>query len=192
MAGFDPTHAVRFDLPHGSVVAGRGERHVLVPCATLDDLVLTAGTEAAMTVGRALGASIGERVAERAGGTTALRSAPLGDVVRDLAGELAVCGIGAASVERWGKALVVVVERPAFADLHFLASILEGLLDRARHAPGSAEGAPQVRCLSLGRDGSAVRFLVATEATVVKARQLLGAGMPWGDVLTRLQPQGGA
>ncbi|MGO9711182.1 MAG: hypothetical protein ACLQBL_20135, partial [Polyangiaceae bacterium] len=69
LAGFDPTHSVRFDLPRGSVVAGGEVRHVLLPCSALDDLVLTAGTEAANTVGRALGASIGKRVAARLGGS---------------------------------------------------------------------------------------------------------------------------
>ena len=47
MAGFDPTHSVRFDLPRGSVIAGGEERHVLLPCGALNDLVLIAGTEAA-------------------------------------------------------------------------------------------------------------------------------------------------
>ena len=145
MAGFDPTHAVRFDLPRGSVVAGGDERHVLLPCAALDDLVLTAGTEAATSVGRALGTSIGEQVAARFGGTAALRATPIEEVVRELAGELATRGLGVASVERWGRALVVAIDRPAVADLTFLASIVEGMLEGASDTPA--------RCTSLGRDG---------------------------------------
>ena len=39
-----------------------------------------------------------------------------------------------ATVERWGRALVVVVEKPAVADLPFLASILEGMLAGASDA----------------------------------------------------------
>ena len=65
MAGFDPTHSVRIDLPRGSVIAGGEERHVLLSCAALNDLVLVAGTEAATAVGRALGNSIGARAAAR-------------------------------------------------------------------------------------------------------------------------------
>jgi hypothetical protein len=183
MAGFDPTHSVRFDLPRGSVIAGGEERHVLLPCAALNDLVLVAGTEAAAAVGRTLGASIGKRIAGRLGGVTGLRGSTLEEVVRDLAGELATLGLGVASVERWGRALVVAVERPAIADLPFLASILEGTLEAASEAP--------VRCTSLGRDGAIVRVLVAGEAAVGRARAMLDTGATWGDVLARLQRGGG-
>jgi hypothetical protein len=182
MAGFDPTHSVRFDLPRGSVVAGGDERHVLLPCSALDDLVLTAGTEAAATVGRTLGAAIGEQVAERFGGIAALREAPIAQVVREMAGELATRGLGVASVERWGRALVVAVERPAVADLQFLAAIIEGMLAGASDA--------KVSCAPLGRDGGAVRILVGAERTIARARAMLDVGTPWGDVLVRLQKKG--
>jgi hypothetical protein len=183
MAGFDPTHSVRFDLPRGSVIAGGEERHVLLSCAALNDLVLVAGTEAATAVGRALGSSIGARVAARLGGAARLRGATIEEVVRDLAGELATLGLGLASVERWGRALVVVVERPAVSDLPFLASILEGMLEAASETP--------LKCMSLGRDGAVVRVLVGGELAIARARGMLDAGATWGDVLTRLQRKGG-
>jgi hypothetical protein len=179
MAGFDPTHSVRFDLPRGSVVAGGEQRHVLLPCTALDDLVLTAGTEAAVSVGRALGTSIGEQVAERFGGIAALREAPIAQVVREIAGELATRGLGVVSVERWGRALVVAIERPAVADLAFLAAIVEGVIAGASEA--------RVWCTSLGRDAAVVRVLVAGERAVARARAMLDVGTPWGDVLVRLQ-----
>jgi hypothetical protein len=182
MAGFDPTHSVKFDLPRGSVVAGGEQRHVLLPCSALDDLVLTAGTEAATSVGRALGAAVGEQVAERFGGIAALREAPVAQVVREMAGELATRGLGVASVERWGRALVVAIERPAVADLEFLAAIVEGMIAGASEA--------KVSCASLGRDGATVRILVAGERAVARARAMLDVGTPWGDVLVRLQKKG--
>jgi hypothetical protein len=184
MAGFDPTHSVRFDLLRGSVVAGGDVRHVLLPCAALDDLVLIAGTEAATTVGRALGSGIGKRIAARLGGAAGLRSASLPDVVHELAGELATMGLGVASVERWGRALVVAIDRPAVADLPFLASIVEGMLEAASDA--------KVSCTPLGRDGSSVRILVGGESAIERARALLEEGVPWGDVLARLQRKGGS
>jgi hypothetical protein len=185
MAGFDPTHSVRFDLPRGSVTAGGDERHILVPCTALNDLVLVAGTEAAAAVGRALGVSIGDRIAARRGGPGALRGVEIEDVVRDIAGELATLGLGVASIERWGRALVVAMDRPAVTDLPFLASIIEGMLEAASQAP--------VRCLSLGRDGTLVRILVAGEKAVARAQAILATGATWGDVLTRLQrKEGGA
>ncbi len=183
MAGFDPTHSVRFDLPRGSVTAGgEDERHVLLPCAALNDLVLIAGPEAASAVGRALGTSIGERVAARLGGTGAARGASIESVVKDITAELATLGLGAASIERWGKALVVAIDRPAVADLPFLASIVEGMLEAAGNAP--------VRCVSLGRDGSRARVLVAGETAVARAQRMLEGGAVWGEVLTRLQRKG--
>ena len=183
MAGFDPTHAVRFDLPRGSVTAGGEERHVLLPCAALDDLVLIAGPEAAGAVGRALGASLGKRVAARLGGASGLREVPIERAVSEMAGEMAIAGLGAASIERWGRAMVVAIERPAVADLPFLASIVEGMLEAASDAP--------VRCTSLGREGGVARVLVAAEPTVARARAMLDKGAAWGDVLARLQAKGG-
>jgi hypothetical protein len=155
---------------------------VLVPCAALDDLVLIAGPEAAAAVGRALGASIGARIAARLGGTFGLRGASLERVVSELAGELCVVGLGSASMERWGRALVVAVDRPAVSDLPFLASILEGMLEAASGAP--------VRCVSLGRDGPVARVLVAGEAAVTRAKAMLDQGAAWGEVLGRLQAKG--
>jgi len=182
MAGFDPTHSVRFDLPRGSVLAGSDERHVLLSCAALNDLVLIAGTEAAGAVGRSLGSSIGARIAARRGGAGALQSASVEDFVREMASELATLGIGLASIERWGKALVVAVDRPAVSDLPFLASIVEGMVEAASDRP--------VRCLSLGRDGSTVRILVAGETAIERARIMLETGTAWGEVLMRLQHKG--
>src|SRR5215469_14307836 len=107
MAGtsFDPTHAVRFDLPHGSVRAGgEEERVLLVPTSALDELVLSAPPEAVEALGRALGAAIGRRAASRMDA----KSASVEAFVTQLAGEAAIAGIGALSVERWGRALVVV------------------------------------------------------------------------------------
>jgi hypothetical protein len=158
-------------------------RHVLLPCSALDDLVLTAGTEAANTVGRALGTSIGKRVAARLGGSAGLRGAPIAQVVRDMAGELATLGLGVASVERWGRALVVAIERPAVADLPFLAAIVEGMLEGASEA--------KVSCTSLGRDGALARILVASESAIARARKMLDAGTPWDEALVRLQRKGG-
>jgi len=182
LAGFDPTHSVRFDLPRGSVLAGGDERHVLLPCAALNDLVLIAGTEAATAVGRALGTSIGRRIAARVGGAGEVRGASIESVVRDIAGELATLGLGVASVERWGRALVVVIERPAVADLPFLASIVEGVLEAASNA--------RVRCASLGRDGTVARILVGGESAIARAQALLEQGIAWGDVLSQLQTPG--
>src|SRR5262245_58903912 len=133
MAGptFDPTHTVRFDLQRGSVTAGGGERQVVLGCAALDDLVLIAGPEAAAAVGRTMGASLGERAAARLGGAKGVNAASSETVLAHLGGELSLSGFGVLTIERWGQAMVLVVDRPAVRDLTFLASILEGAVEAA-------------------------------------------------------------
>ena len=179
MATFDPTHAVRFDLPRGSVTAGANERHVLLTCAALDDLVMIAGPEASAAVGRSLGSALGSRVALRLGGAEAVGASSVETVLAHLCGELSLAGLGALAIERWGRALVLVVDRPAVADLTFLASILEGALETASGRPA--------RCLSLGRDGTLARALVASDRTIERARSWLDEGLAWGEVVARLQ-----
>jgi hypothetical protein len=182
MAGFDPTHAVTFDLAHGTVTAG-DQRHVLLSSAVVDDFVLIAGPEAAAAVGRAFGMVMGRRLAVRRGGTLGVRAASVDEVVTDIAGELAVAGLGAAALERWGRALVVVIDRPAVSDLPFLASIVEGMIDAAT---GS-----MALCTSLGRDGTLARFLIAGARSTGRAREMLAQGSAWGEVVARLQAQAG-
>src|ERR1700730_14583779 len=97
---FDPTHAVRFDLPRGSVRTRRDDdRVLLVPTAALDDLVRSAPPAAVEGLGRALGAAIGRRAAASMGDP---QSASIDVFVAHLAGEAAGAGVGGVSVERWG------------------------------------------------------------------------------------------
>src|ERR1700690_235006 len=107
-SSFDPTHAVRFDLPRGSVrTRGDDDRVLLVPTAALDDFVRSASPEAVERLGRSLGAAIGRRAAARMGDP---QGASLDSFVAQLAGEAAIAGVGALSIERWGRALVIVIE----------------------------------------------------------------------------------
>ncbi|HEY8041852.1 MAG TPA: hypothetical protein VIF15_18740 [Polyangiaceae bacterium] len=169
---FDPTHAVRFDLPRGSVRAG-GEGVLLVPTAALDDLVLSAPAEAIEALGRALGAAIGRRAAARMNPSTAAIEA----FVTHLAGEAAIAGVGALSVERWGRALVVVVE-----DSPLVGTLLSPLVAAAVEA---ASGRP-VACTLLSRDERSARILVGSERGVGRVREWVAAGVPWGEAIARL------
>src|SRR3954468_6304383 len=98
---FDPNGAVRFDLRAGAASDSRGARLVLVPSAVL----ATLGPDALTKVGLAIGRACGERVASRLGGDGGVRNAPLEVVISHLAGELAIAGVGAIHVERWGRAM---------------------------------------------------------------------------------------
>jgi len=172
---FDPTHTVRFDLPSGSVRTGGDDDPVLlVPCTALDELVLSAPTEAVEVLGRALGAAIGRRTAAR---LKAPEGASVEAFVTQLAGEGAVAGIGVLSIERWGRALVVVIERSPLAGAllaPFVASAVEAALGR------------KVWSLLLSRDERAARVLVASERAVDRVRETIAAGKPWGQAIASL------
>jgi hypothetical protein len=176
---FDPTHAVRFDLPHGSVRAGRdgGERVLLLPTSALDDLVLSAPPEAVEALGRAIGAAIGRRAAGRMDPKTASIDA----FVTQLAGEAALAGVGALSIERWGRALIVVVE-----DSPLPGALLSPVISAAVEAASGR----RVACALLSRDERSARVLLGSDSGVARARDWIAAGVPWGEALVKLH--GGA
>jgi hypothetical protein len=176
---FDLTQAVRFDLESGSVRArGEEERLVLLPATALANLLLYASADAGAGLGRAVGESIGRRVAARlAGGSTPT----IEGFTTALAGEAAVAGIGVLSVERWGRALVVVIEQsPLPASL--MAPLVAGALEL---------GAGRKAYAALLMHGeSASRVLVASEGGIERVRGWIASGVSWGDALVKLQGGG--
>jgi hypothetical protein len=177
-ASFDPRHAVRFDLPQGSVRAGGdGERVLLVPTQALEELVLSAPSEAVEALGRALGSAIGRRAAARMDAQTASVEA----FATQIAGEAAVAGVGALRVERWGRALVVVVEGSTL-----VGTLLAPLVAAAIEAASGR----RVFTTVLARDEREARILVGSEAGVARVREWIGSGMAWGQALTRLHGGG--
>jgi hypothetical protein len=179
---FDPSKAVTFDLGSGLVHLEGAPSRTLVPAEALGALCASAGPEATAAFGRAMGAPIGQRVASRfAGdGTEGVRAASIEGVVDHLGGELALLGLGALALERWGHALVLVLDHsplPASGD-----ALLEAVLASALEA---ATGRP-AQTLAIGRDGARVRFLVAGRAAVEKARGWIAQGMSWGEAIAKL------
>jgi len=176
---FDPTHAVRFDLPQGRVHAGgESERVLLVPSGAIDDISLSAPPEAVEALGRAIGASIGRRAAARMGNAQAVS---LEAFVTQLAGEFAISGVGVLSIERWGRALVAVVE----------GSPLNGtLLAPLVAASLEASSGRGVSCALLARDEYMARLFVGSPSGVDRMRDWIGSGVSWTDAIARLQ--GGA
>jgi hypothetical protein len=176
---FDPARAVDFDLARGTVQGSSGHRVVLVPNAVLDEMIRLLPAPDAARVARAIGVACGARVAERLGGVDEVRAADIELVTGHLAGELAVAGVGAMRLERWGRALVVVLANPAIGNGAALASIVEGAL-------GEATGR-EVACAVIAREDGSARVLVANKAGIERAVGWLAEGVPWGDVLARLQ-----
>ena len=178
---FDPSHAVTFDLAHGLVHLEDAPSRVLVPADALAALALEASAAARAAFARALGAPLGARAARRLGDT---RGATVDHVVDHLGGELALAGLGSLSIERWGRALLIVVDQ---SPLGGAEGVLEAVLSAAL---GSATGR-EVRCVRLMSDATRARFLVASASTEAKARALLAEGVSWGEVLVKLH-EGGA
>lgn len=186
LPSFDPTKAVTFDLARGLVRLDDDTPRLLVPAGALLALVKAAGPGATESFAKALGEPLGERVSRRLSGSEALRAASPDVVLDHLGGEFALVGLGTLSIERWGRALLLVVDRSPLAqdnDATLLTHVLEAALHQATGRT--------VRCVLLS-GGAQARFLIAGDAAAVKARQWLASGTSWGEVLARLHAPGGA
>jgi len=102
-----------------------------------------------------------------------------------------VAGFGVFGIERWGRAMVLVVEHAPRVGGTFIASVLEGTLEGATQT--------QVACTVLagGLAGSLAtasvqRILVANADAIERVRALIAEGTSWADALSRLQARVGA
>jgi hypothetical protein len=172
---FDPNGAVRFDLRSGSASDSRGARLVLVPSAALELL----SSEALAKIGEEIGKGCGSRIAARLGGDGGVRAAELENVITHLAGELAIAGVGAVHVERWGRAMVAIVTNASIADEAFVAGALSGAL--------SAASGRQVTAAALGREGNVGRYFIGSAATSDRVRGLVASGKSYAEVVATLQ-----
>lgn len=178
MAGphFDPNGAVRFDLRAGAASDGAGKRLVLVPSAALESL----GPDALARMGRELGRACGARVSQRLGGTGAVRSASVEVFVSNIAGELAIAGVGAVHIERWGRALLAVVTNASVSDEAFAGAVLAGALSEA--------SGRDVAAASLGRESdSSTRYFLGSPATAARAQALAAQGTSYAQIVAMLQ-----
>ena len=179
---FDPTDAVRFDLPRGSVhTRGDDERVVLVPAAALSAVVASAASvspEAVDALGRALGSALGRRAAIRTGH---VEGASPEAFVTQLAGEAAIAGVGVLSVERWGRAMVVVIEGSPLASA-LLAPIVTSAIEAA--------SGRRVWGALLSRDDRLARVFVGSEGAAGRVRAWIASGMAWGDAVVKLHGAG--
>lgn len=193
---FDPTEAVTFDLAFGHIHLDGAPHRVMIPAPALVKLCRAAGddetADLAYAIGEAMGRRVAVRLAARAGAQTdgdkrrheAVRAAGIDQVVGELAGEMAIAGMGALGAERWGKALALVVAQSPFGEDG--DDLLAGILQAALRAMTGASA----RIVRLVRDPDRVRFLVVGGATVEAVRARLGKGESWGAVLAALQPGG--
>jgi hypothetical protein len=174
MANAEP---VRFDLATGRVETDAGERLVLVPLPSFDELVEWAGPDVASRFARGIGASIGRRIASRLGHAAGVRGASLEGFVTEMALQMALSGWGSPSIERWGKALVVSVEHAPTRDRGVVVAFVEGAL-------GAAVGT-EVHGAALSADGS-VRVLLTNATRAAEARGWTSDGVSAAEVIARL------
>jgi hypothetical protein len=175
------SHPVRFDLSTGQVQTGEGERLIVIPLSALDELAQTAGVPAASRFARGIGVAIGRRLAGRLGSIDGIRAASLEAFVSGLALEVALAGWGSLSVERWGRAMVVVVDHAPVKEPGIVSALVEGAIEAA--AGREAHG------VALAGTGPA-RVLVASEKTAARARLWTAEGVSGTDVIARLHGAG--
>ncbi|MFT3774501.1 MAG: hypothetical protein QM820_54785 [Minicystis sp.] len=176
---FDPSKAVTFDLAHGLVHLEGAPSRLLVPADALAPLIEAAGPAAAAAFGRSIGEAMGRRVASRLH-AEGVGAAAVDVVVEHLGGELALTGLGSLGLERWGRALVLVVDQSP------LGAGGDALLEAALAGAVETAAGRSVRALLLGRDGVRARFFVGGEAGTEKVKGWLAQGISWGDALVRL------
>ncbi|MCK6591126.1 MAG: hypothetical protein L6Q76_26535 [Polyangiaceae bacterium] len=180
---FDPSKAVTFDLGNGLVHVEGAPSLLLVPGEALAELCAAAGPEAVAAFGRSIGEPMGQRLASRfaaAGVEGAVGGASLDAVVDHLGGEIAVAGLGSLELERWGHALVLVIDHSP------LGAGGDALIEALLAAAIETATGKRVRTLALAREATRARFLVAGNAAVEKARAWLAGGMSWGEALAKL------
>jgi hypothetical protein len=180
MANGEP---LRFDLATGQVKTAAGERLLLIPLSTLDDLAKSAGVPTASRVARGLGVSLGRRAAAKLGSIDGVRGASLETFVSELAFEVALSGWGSLTLERWGKAMVLALDHAPVAERGVVAALVEGAIEAAagREVHGAALA---------GNGETAVRVLLASETTAEKARVWSAEGVAASEVIARLHGQG--
>lgn len=187
-APYRPDHDVTFDLAHGLVHLEGAPARVLVPADALGALCAAAGPDATATFGRAMGRAMGLRVAGRlaapAGAGDAARggalSATVETMVDHLGAELSLAGLGSLGIERWGHALVIVVDHCP------LGARGDALLEAVLSEAVGALSARSVHAVLLARDGVRARLLLANGAAAERVRAWLAGGSSWGEALTRL------
>ncbi len=180
---------VDFDLSRGrvdrrapaDVKGGQDEQVALVPISALVGLEKLAGHDVTRKFARTIGVSLGRRVATKLGSATAVGGASLEGFVSALAAEIAVSGWGALHLERWGKAMVLVVEHAPALPAGAFAALLEGAVEAA-----AAREVHAVALTGERGDSSAVRVLVASAKSAEAARRWLIEGATEADVIRRL------
>jgi hypothetical protein len=177
--------AVTFDLARGVVRLGANAPGLLVPADALGALLAAAGPEARRAFGHALGEDLGRAAADRLAfdaldRMSAVLAASPEEVLTELAAAWALAGLGALGMERWGRALVMVVEGAP------LGGEGDALLEAALESAISSASGREARVTAIAREPMRARFLVGGVGAAAKARALVARGLSWTEALGAL------
>lgn len=180
---FNPAQALKFDFGCGHVTLEGQEHCVVVPRPALIELLTAAGDEAVRNFGHQLGANVGRRIAERLG--SSIQQTSVDVFVDHLGGELALLGLGSLSVERWGMALVVVMQGVAGGktSTDLICAVIAGALQRALSRDAAV--------IELARNETDLRLLVISKYAAPRVQQWLDDKVPWGEIIARLHERRG-
>jgi len=175
--GFDPGGYFAFDLARGAVHTRHGERVLVLASDVLGPLVSTAVRQGDLTAVRMLGKRIGEDAQRSLGGE--VKSATPESVITHASGMLSLLGWGTLQLERWGHALVLVLEGAPSLDGERLglAALLGGLL--------TSLAGRDVACVPV--DGT--RFVIVHPSIAEAVWSWSKDGKDLGSVVQRLQPE---
>ncbi len=189
---FDPSRGVAFDLGNGRIELSDGDPYVMVPASAL--AALAAGQTDARGLGRAMGVKVAGRVAKRlavpigrsgtmppsASQGAAIRQASIETLVEMLGGELALLGLGSLRIERWGKAMLFVLD-PCGVDARadeMVLGVIEGALSVATHQ--------EVGATVVDRSGRTTRVLVGNPRAIAFAAERVKEGVFFTDIVRAL------
>lgn len=183
-APFDLSGALTFDLSSGRVNLEHAPAMILAPAKDLAALCEAAGADATRAFGASIGASMGQRIAKRVAEVQA--DEPLAALAADafvgqLRAEFAIAGLGVIGIERWGRALLFVVDH-AVVPARLVTAVLDAVLETTTQRKTS--------CAMLMHAGSRARYLVAGKAAAEHVGSWLADGASWGEVLVKLHGVG--
>ncbi|MSP25311.1 MAG: hypothetical protein EXR75_09140 [Myxococcales bacterium] len=199
---FEPSGAVTFDLKRGRVNQGARCETLLVPAAALRELCAAVDARTRVRFVDAIGGALGRRVRERLAAAVPADSEAQGTildvpfelVVEHLAGELALIGWGVLKVERWGRALILVVKGSPLAVKHAAGDARsqaknpgDGVMAALLGAALSEASGDAVALVELPREaGGATNMLAVHADAAAGIRARLDAGEPWAAMLAKL------
>ncbi|MBK6575281.1 MAG: hypothetical protein IPG17_03560 [Sandaracinaceae bacterium] len=171
--GFDPKGFYEFDLARGAVSTRGGARVIVLSDTVVASLVSAAVETGDLTVLRELGKQIGSQVVASLGGAVFDDSPE--QVLAHTSGWLGVLGWGRLGFERWGQALVAVMEGvPALdEDSLGIAALLGGVI--------SSLSKLEVACVPVGG-----KFLVCNPAIAESVWLWANDGVELGTIVDQL------